>query len=116
MSQFLLYIDILGFSEMTRLEPRKVARVYSILNTLNAHHQTNFNTIVFSDTILVYNTSDADTDDKRADCVWLLTEFAEDLHDRLTGQDIYFRAVLVEGEFTHYKHRKCRVLLRWCFD
>ncbi|MBY8957134.1 hypothetical protein J1G18_07535 [Pseudomonas sp. MIS38] len=103
MSRFLLYIDILGFSEMTRAEPRKVARVYSILDTLNAHHQTNFSTIVFSDTILVYNTADADTDHAREDCVWLLTEFAEDLHHRLTGQDIYFRAVLVEGDFTHYK-------------
>ncbi|PNG40931.1 hypothetical protein A1354_12220 [Pseudomonas asplenii] len=103
MSRFLLYIDILGFSEMTRAEPRKVARVYSILDTLNAHHQTNFSTIVFSDTILVYNTADADTDHARENCVWLLTEFAEDLHHRLTGQDIYFRAVLVEGDFTHYK-------------
>ncbi|MBD9463895.1 hypothetical protein [Pseudomonas sp. Pdm06] len=103
MSRFLLYIDILGFSEMTRAEPRKVARVYSILDTLNAHHQTNFSTIVFSDTILVYNTADADTDPVREDCVWLLTEFAEDLHHRLTGQDIYFRAVLVEGDFTHYR-------------
>ena len=34
--------------------------------------------------------------------VWYLIEFAEDLHHRLTGQDIFFRAVLTTGSFTHY--------------
>lgn len=103
MSKFLLYIDILGFKEMTLNEPRKVARVYSILDTLNAHRQTRFSTIVFSDTILVYNKEDAYSDNERNDYVWQLTEFAEDLHHRLTGQDIFFRAVLVQGDFNHYQ-------------
>jgi len=103
MSKFLLYIDILGFKEMTLSEPRKVARVYSILDTLNAHRQTRFSTIVFSDTILVYNKEDAASDNERRDYVWQLTEFAEDLHHRLTGQDIFFRAVLVQGDFNHYQ-------------
>ncbi|WP_411387077.1 hypothetical protein [Pseudomonas sp. MPB03] len=103
MNKFLLYIDILGFKEMTLNEPRKVARVYSILNTLNAHRQASFSTIVFSDTILVYNKEDAGSDTERRDYVWQLTEFAEDLHHRLTGQDIFFRAVLVQGDFNHYQ-------------
>ncbi|MBD9427632.1 hypothetical protein IB232_20030 [Pseudomonas sp. PDM15] len=104
MSQrFLLYIDILGFSEMTRKDPRKVARVYAILNTLNAHNSSRYKTIVFSDTILIYNVNPARNDEDRADLVWYLTEFAEDLHHRLTGQDIYFRAALVAGDFFHYE-------------
>lgn len=90
--RFLLYIDILGFSEMTNNEPRKVARVYSILDELNVHRHNSFKTIVFSDTVLVYNPDLAETDDERQYLVWYLIEFVEDLHHRLTGQDIFFRA------------------------
>jgi hypothetical protein len=100
--RFLLYIDILGFSEMTRREPRKVARVYAILDSLNVHKHETFKTIVFSDTVLVYNPKLAESDGERDYLVWYLIEFAEDLHHRLTGQDIYFRAVLTTGSFSHY--------------
>lgn len=100
--RFLLYIDILGFTEMVKSEPRKVARIYSILDTLNVHKHNSFKTIVFSDTILVYNIDVATNDVVREYLVWYLIEFAEDLHHRLTGQDIYFRAALVAGDFSHY--------------
>ena len=101
-SRFLLYIDILGFTEMTKSEPRKVARVYSILDELNVHQHNSFKTIVFSDTILVYNPDLAETDHERKYLIMYLIEFAEDLHHRLTGQDIYFRAILTAGSFNHY--------------
>lgn len=100
--RFLLYIDILGFTDMVRKEPRKVARIYSILDSLNVHKHNSFKTIVFSDTVLVYNIDPASGDADREYLVWYLTEFAEDLHHRLTGQDIYFRAALVAGDFSHY--------------
>ena len=74
--RFLLYIDILGFSEMTNNEPRKVARVYSILDELNVHRHNSFKTIVFSDTVLVYNPDLAETDEERQYLVWYLIEFA----------------------------------------
>jgi len=64
-NRFLLYIDILGFTDMTNNEPRKVARVYSILDELNVHKHNSFKTIVFSDTILVYNPDLAKTDRER---------------------------------------------------
>jgi hypothetical protein len=107
--RFLLYIDILGFTDMVRKEPRKVARIYSILDSLNVHKHNSFKTIVFSDTVLVYNIEPASNDAEREYLVWYLTEFAEDLHHRLTGQDIYFRAALVAGDFSHYdlKHIEC---------
>ncbi|KLV47698.1 hypothetical protein SH16_01431 [Aeromonas caviae] len=88
---------------MTKHEPRKVARVYSILDKLNVHKHNAFKTIVFSDTILVYNPEIAKTDQDRDYLVWYLIEFAEDLHHRLTGQDIYFRAILTSGSFNHYQ-------------
>jgi hypothetical protein len=100
--RFLLYIDILGFAEMTRQEPRKVARLYAILDSLNVHRHKAFKTIVFSDTILVYNPRLATSDENRNYLVWYLIEFAEDLHHRLTGQEIYFRAVITTGKFSHY--------------
>lgn len=107
--RFLLYIDILGFAEMTRKEPRKVARTYAILDSLNVHRHEAFKTIVFSDTVLVYNPELAKTNEDSNYYVWYLIEFAEDLHHRLTGQDVYFRAVLTSGGFSHYalKHIDC---------
>lgn len=100
--RFLLYIDILGFAEMAKRSPRKVARIYTIMDSLNAHKHRGFKTIVFSDTVLIYNPELAVTDEDRSYYVWYLTEFAEDLQHRLTGQDIYFRAVLTTGDFNHY--------------
>lgn len=107
--RFLLYIDVFGFTDMVRKEPRKVARIYSILDSLNVHTHNSFKTIVFSDTVLVYNIKPASNDADREYLVWYLTEFAEDLHHRLTGQNIYFRAALVAGDFSHYdlKHVEC---------
>lgn len=102
-TRFLLYIDILGFSEMTKNDPRSVARTYAILNKLNVHRDKSFKTIVFSDTVLVYNPVEAGNEDERKFYVWYLTEAAEDLYSRLVGQDIWFRAVLIAGEFNHYQ-------------
>lgn len=100
--RFLLYIDILGFAEMTRKEPRKVARIYSILDGLNVHRHNAFKTIVFSDTVLVYNPVIPESKEECEYLVWYLIEFAEDLHHRLTGQDVFFRAVITYGDFSHY--------------
>lgn len=87
---------------MTRKEPRKVARIYSILDSLNVHRHDAFKTIVFSDTVLVYNPELATSTEDSEYLVWYLIEFAEDLHHRLTGQDIYFRSVITTGDFSHY--------------
>ncbi|WP_339101323.1 hypothetical protein WKQ99_10340 [Pseudomonas atacamensis] len=107
--RFLLYIDILGFSEMVSKEPRKVVRVYEILDTLNVHSRSDFKVIVFSDTILIYNDAPASVDLDKRYCVQTLVDFASDLHHRLVGQDIYFRAVIVKGDFQHYErsHVNC---------
>lgn len=107
--RFLLYIDILGFSEMVSKEPRKVVRVYEILDTLNVHSRSDFKVIVFSDTILIYNDVPVSNDLDRNYCVQTLVDIASDLHHRLVGQDIFFRAIIVKGDFSHYerKHVNC---------
>lgn len=104
--RFLLYIDILGFAEMTKKEPRKVARIYSILDDLNVPTHNAFKTIVFSDTVLVYNPKVSDSHNESEYLVWYLIEFAENLHHRLTGQDVFFRAVITFGDFSHYKLKR----------
>ena len=99
--KFLLYIDLLGFSDIVD-SPERVRSLYKIVDSLNAHKHHYFTTIVFSDTILVYNTEQPKDDEDRNYIVWYAIEFAEDLHHRLTGTGTYFRAVLTHGEFDHY--------------
>lgn len=101
--KYLLYIDILGFSDLVKDTPEQIECIYGVIDSLNVHRHDVFNTIVFSDTILVYNRVDAKTKEDHEYIVWYSIEFAEDLHHRLIGQDIYFRAVLVYGTFTHRK-------------
>ncbi len=84
-------------------EEQKVERIYGVLNSLNVHRHDVFRTIVFSDTVLVYNHEDPIKESDHDYIVWYSIEFAEDLHHRLTGQDVYFRAVLTRGEFKHQK-------------
>lgn len=102
MKKYLLYIDILGFSNLVAEKPRKIEMLYRIIDSLNVHAHNAFKTIVFSDTILVYNTEDPKSDRDREYFVMYACEFIQDLQYRLTGQDIYFRALLVLGAFDHY--------------
>ena len=102
MKKYLLYVDILGFKDLVAEKPRRIEMLYSIIDSLNAHAHDAFRTIVFSDTILVYNSVDPVTDDDRAYFVMYACEFAQELQHLLVGQDIFFRAVLVLGHFDHY--------------
>lgn len=99
--KYLLYIDILGFSELVASDVARVHDLYGVIERLNVHGHYGFKTIVFSDTILIYNTVDPDTDDDRAYLVMYACEFAQNLLYRLAGRDLFFRAVLDYGAFFH---------------
>lgn len=101
--RYFLYIDILGFSDLVMTTPDRVADLYEIISSLNVHKHQSFGTIVFSDTILVYPKFKRGVG-KQADAyfVMYLCEFAQDLMYRLRNKDIYFRAILTQGKFTHY--------------
>jgi len=101
--RYLLYIDILGFSDLVVAGSPRVHDLYEVIASLNVHRHSAFRAIVFSDTVLVYNTDGGDTKADRAYLVMFLCEFAQDLQHRLTKRGIFFRAVLVCGEFTHYE-------------
>jgi hypothetical protein len=99
--RFLLYIDILNFSNLVAQEG-KVEEVYEMINRLNVHRHNVFNTIIFSDTILVYNRLQPRGLEEVRYIVMFLCEFAQDLFYRLIGRDIHFRAYITCGDFAHY--------------
>ncbi len=49
--RYLLYIDILGFSQMAEKNPKKIPVLYAAIDRLNSHKHNVYKTIVFSDTI-----------------------------------------------------------------
>ncbi|MDH4389191.1 MAG: hypothetical protein QE269_10765 [Fimbriimonas sp.] len=100
--KYLLYIDILGFSNLVDSDWKRVDDLFRVVAGLNAHDHTVFRTIVFSDTIVIYNDTELDSEDHHDYIVMFMCEFAKDLLYRLAGRNISFRAVLVKGPFTHY--------------
>lgn len=97
-----LYIDILGFSDLIK-DKNQVAQLYQIIDSASIHRDTNFNAIVFSDTIVAYNRHTNLSKEAKAVEVMYLIELTQDLFQRLIGTNIFFRAVITEGEFTHKK-------------
>jgi hypothetical protein len=100
-SKYLLYIDILGFSEIVRNRPEDARRLYKIIDELNCHKHEAFQVIVFSDTIVIYNKFDPFLDSEHFYAVMYLIEFAQNLLYETIGKGYFFRAVLVYGEFEH---------------
>src|SRR5260370_12557571 len=98
--KYLRYVDVLGFSDVV-LRHGAVDDLYSIINSLNVHKHHVFQTIAFSDTLLVYNTHDPETTHDRQYIVMFMCEFAQDLFYRLIPRDIHFRAFLTKGQFEH---------------
>lgn len=99
-----LYLDILGFSELVKEEGR-IPCLFEIIDTARIHNDSNFKVIVFSDTLIAYNKyCDLEAKSKEIELMYLI-EFAQDIFLKLIGKDIFFRAVITEGEFV-YKQLK----------
>jgi len=94
-----LYLDILGFTELLK-DPNDVEELYQIVDRLNVFSHDTFRCIVFSDTLLIYETTciGSNTADLSVSIMWLC-EFAQDLLYRLISTDRHFRAILTLGEF-----------------
>lgn len=104
-AKYLLYIDILGFSEMVKSDPGKIADLYRIIDTLAVHRHDAFKTIAFSDTVIVYNTAEPTSGHDHAYLVMYSCEFVQDLLYRTIRKQIHFRALLRYGEFEHSRLR-----------
>ena len=96
----LLYIDILGFTEMVTSHSLIIPQIFEIINELSVFRHFAFQTIVFSDTIVVYN-----KDDNRPGHYYLtcLVEFAQQLFYRLLSVGVFFRGIVSHGEFEYHK-------------
>lgn len=101
--RFFLYLDILGFTELVRQGSEKIDDIYEVIASLNAHKHDAFKVIVFSDTVVVYNVDGGNTPADAQYLIMFLCEFVKDLMHRLTGRNVYFRAVITHGDFTHYE-------------
>ena len=99
--KYIVYIDILGFSDLVRENPEKVDWLYGVINDLNAHDHPKFRVIIFSDTILVYNDYECKTKSDHEYASMYSVEFTQDLFYRVIKKKIFFRAVIDYGEFTH---------------
>ncbi|ACV64405.1 conserved hypothetical protein [Desulfofarcimen acetoxidans DSM 771] len=102
-NKYLLYIDILGFSNLVKNDYTKIDKIYKLINSLNVHKHYAFNTIVFSDTILVYNSKEPRSEEEHKYLVMYAVEFAQDLWFRTVGKEIFFRGILRYGPFNHNK-------------
>ncbi|MGK5095177.1 hypothetical protein WDW89_24600 [Deltaproteobacteria bacterium TL4] len=95
-----LYIDILGFSDLI-INKKDVAPLFQIINNAQIHRDSNFVTIVFSDTIVAYNRhSNLNKSAKTIEVMYLI-ELTQELFSKLIGTNIFFRAIITEGEFFH---------------
>jgi hypothetical protein len=108
--KYFLYIDILGFSPLVIRDG--VKDLYDRLDRLSAHSHSSFNTIVFSDTIVIYNKDDLEWDEGDIKALVLrLCEFAENLFYLLISQDIHYRAYICRGQICAFKNEKYRSVL-----
>lgn len=101
--RYFLYLDILGFTDLVRQGSDKIDDLYEVIASLNAHKHDAFKVIVFSDTVVVYNVDGGYTSADAKYLIMFLCEFVKDLMHRLTGRNVYFRAVITHGDFTHYE-------------
>lgn len=102
-NRLLLYIDILGFSDLVSNSQERIDDLYEVIASLNAHKHSAFRCVIFSDTILVYNADGGDTPEDISYLLMFQCEFVRDLLHRLTKRGIFYRAVITYGNFRHYQ-------------
>lgn len=99
---FLLYIDILGFSQLVIQKSEKIKLLYEIIDSLLPHQIKSFRIIVFSDTILITEGTGISFGDDSTRLLWYLN-FVQELFEKTFELDVSFRAILTKGEFEYKK-------------
>lgn len=100
MERAFLYIDILGFGQLVRDNSSKIEKIFKIIDGLNVYTHFAFQTIVFSDTILVFNKNE---DYQNHYYITYLIEYAQQLFYRLSLINIYFKGIITLGDFNFSK-------------
>ncbi len=96
MKRAFLYIDILGFEDLVRTNPIKVDKIFKAFDSLKVYKHFALQTVVFSDTILVFNKDESLP--THYYCTYLV-EYAQELFYRLSAVNVYFKGILTFGEF-----------------
>jgi hypothetical protein len=99
-----LYLDFLGFRELAK-SPKDVHKLYKVLDSARIHTDSNFQAIVFSDTLIAFHRQDRLVESTKSTEVMFLIELVQDITHRLTGSGITFRAIIAEGNFEYSKLR-----------
>lgn len=98
MKKTFLYIDILGFGQLVKSNTSKVDKIFEIIDGLNVHKHFALKTIVFSDTILVFNKNEEHSNDYY---VTYLIEYSQQLFYQLSLINIYFKGIITLGDFNY---------------
>ena len=103
--KYLLYIDILGFANLSLKNDNSVREIYETINELNVYKHSAFETFVFSDTILVSNRHELHDQHSHEYHVMYSCEFVQDLLFRCTSKNLNvpFRAILSYNEFEYHQ-------------
>jgi hypothetical protein len=96
MKKAFLYIDILGFENIVRTNPTKVNTIFEIFDSLKVFRHSALQTVVFSDTVLIFNKDENFPADYY--CTYLV-EYAQELFYKLSMINVYFKGILTSGEF-----------------
>ena len=97
LDRFLLYVDLLGFSDLVMTKPEVVPRILETLDSSPAHTHPDFTALQFSDTLLVFNEPAAISENDKHYCAMFLCEFAQDLQHKLLGSNAFIRATVTYG-------------------
>jgi hypothetical protein len=85
---------------MVKEHSAKIPKVFEIIDKLSVHKHYAFHSIVFSDTIIVYN---KDENKPNHYYVTYLIEFAQQLFYKLLSLGVYFRGLITSGEFEFHE-------------
>ena len=96
MKRAFLYIDILGFKNLVNTKSEKVDKTFQIFDGLNVFKHHSLQVIIFSDTILLFNKEDYWSEDY---FITHLREYAQELFYKLSWLNIYFKGIIIFGEF-----------------
>jgi hypothetical protein len=99
-NKYLLYIDILGFTDLVNHDEDKISALFEKIDSLNVHKHNGFSTIAFSDTILIYNNEDPVSIPDHEYIIMFACEFVQDLLFSIRNMGIQFRAILTYGPFS----------------
>lgn len=98
MEKTFLYIDILGFKNLVTSKSSKLESIFRIIDSLHVHKDVAFQTIVFSDTILIFNKNNEYPLHYH---ITYLIEYAQQLFYKLSMINVYFKGIITLKSFTY---------------